>query len=366
MPAPSTLDPQAAHESRLVALSPDLLGAAAFDGTVRLANPAWSAALGLDASELESRAWIDLIHPDDREEARAAVQRMARGERVEGLVCRLTGADGTERCYLWSGRGSPQDGCFYIAGKDITERRRLESELESRARRLEAINAELQEFAYVASHDLAEPLRMVTSYLELLERRYGERLDDTAREFIGFAVGGARRMRALIDDLLAISRVGSGQLERREVDLGALLDAVLRDLSRAIAEARATVEVPGDPPVVHADPTQLGQLLQNLIANAVKFRAPDRAPRVVVSATPRDGGVVLEVADNGIGIAPDQQERIFTMFTRLHPRDEYDGTGIGLALCRRIAQRHGGRIWVRSAPGEGSAFCVWLPGGERG
>ncbi len=357
----STLDPLAAHESRLVALSPDLLGAVGSDGRMRLLNPAWTASLGWPEDRLRSTPFVELIHPDDREAAGAVVRRLAAGERVEDFACRVLRADGSDRCYLWSGQGSPADGCFYVAGKDITERQRLEAESAHRAERLERINAELQEFAYVASHDLAEPLRMVTAYLELLQRRYGGRLDDTADEFIGFAVGGAVRMRGLIDDLLAYSRVGSHELERHDVDLREVVGHVLRGLERAIDDARATLVVAKDLPVVRGDATQLGQLLQNLIANAVKFRAEGRPPRVELVAERREGAVGFSVADNGIGIDPQQIERIFKMFARLHGRDEYDGTGIGLALCRRIAERHGGRITVESEPGAGSRFTVLLP-----
>jgi PAS domain S-box-containing protein len=350
-----------AHESRLLALSPDLLGAAGFDGFMKLLNPAWSAMLGWTDEQLRTTPYLDFIHPDDREETRAAVERLAVGQRVDEFVCRVLRADGSDRCILWSGQASPEDGCFYIAGKDITERQALEHELAQRAARLERINTELQEFAYIASHDLAEPLRMITSYLELLQRRYGGQLDETADEFIGFAVGGAERMKTLIDDLLAYSRVGSHDMQRGEVDLAEVLRHVLHGLERAIQDAHAEIDVPEvlAPPV--GDATQLGQILQNLIANAVKFHQPGTPPRVVVTAVSADDGVRISVADNGIGIPAQQQDRIFKMFARLHSRDEYEGTGIGLALVRRIAERHGGRVTVESVPDEGSTFHVWLP-----
>jgi signal transduction histidine kinase len=168
-------------------------------------------------------------------------------------------------------------------------------------------------------------------------------------------------MKALIDDLLAYSRVGSHELEQARIDLADLVARVLQGLERATAEAGATVEVAAPLATPVGDPAQLGQLLQNLIANAVKFHAPDRPPLVTLSAVAEDEGVRLSVADNGIGIPAAQQERIFKMFARLHGRDEYDGTGIGLSLCRRIAERHGGRIWVESELERGSTFHVWLP-----
>jgi len=350
-----------ADASRLLAMSPDLLGACGFQGYITLLTPAWSATLGHPEEELLGTPYAEFVHPEDRPAFAGLVERLAEGARVEDVVCRLRHADGTYLWLLWSAQGSPEDGCFYVAGKDVTERIRLEEELHHRAARLEQTNAELQEFAYVASHDLSEPLRMVTSYLELLERRYGDRLDESAHQFIGFAVDGAARMKALIDDLLAYSRVGTHELEVGDVDLDALLGHVLRALGPAIEEAGAEVDVPPGLPPVRCDATQLGQLLQNLIANAVKFRAPDRPPRIAVRAVADATGVDLSVADNGIGIAPHQRDRIFKMFARLHGQDEYGGTGIGLALCRRIVERRGGRITVESEVGVGSTFHVRIP-----
>ena len=355
------MDSPSAHESRLLALSPDLLGAAGFDGYMKLINPAWSKMLGWNDEQLRTTPYLEFIHPDDREMTREAVERLATGQRVDEFECRVLRADGSDRWILFSGQASAEDACFYVAGKDISDRRTMERELAERAERLERINTELQEFAYIASHDLAEPLRMITSYLELLQRRYGGQLDETADEFIGFAVGGAVRMRQLIDDLLAYSRVGSHEMEHGPVDLSEVLRHVLTGLERAIVDAGAEVETDGVLASPSGDATQLGQLLQNLISNGVKFHRPDERPVVRVAAVAEDGGVRISVADNGIGVPIHQQERIFKMFARLHGRDEYEGTGIGLALCRRIAERHGGRIWVESEHGAGTTFHVWLP-----
>lgn len=229
--------------------------------------------------------------------------------------------------------------------------------------RIGALEADLQELVHVASHDLTEPLRMVTSYLGLLERRYGDQLDGTAHEFIGYAVDGAERMRALLDDLLRYSRTGGRTLELEPVDVGEVLAGELRSLGVMIEQAAASVVVEGELPTVEGDLVQLGQVLQNLVSNAVKFHRPGERPSVVVSAQRDHAGQawVLQVADDGIGIAPRDQERIFGVFQRLHAREEYAGTGIGLALCRRIVERHGGRIDVVSAIGEGTAFRVVLP-----
>ena len=359
--ATNTIDSQAAPETRLLAMAPDLLGAAGFDGLLRLVNPAWTTALGWSSDQLLSRPYLELVVADDRDVARNAFDRVAAGEAIHGLACRMLGPDGRERCILWSAHGVPGDDCFYLAGKDITERKRLEDELAVRAEKLERTNAELQDFAYIASHDLAEPLRMITSYLELLQRRYEGQLDDTADEFIGYAVGGAVRLKALIDDLLTYSRVGTHDITRVDVDLGELLDAVLLGIERAVTDAGAVIERSEPPAPLPGDPAQMAQLLQNLLLNAVKFHARDQAPRVRVSCVEEGEGVRLSVADDGIGISAQHHERIFKMFARLHGRDEYEGTGVGLAVCRRIADRHGGRIWLESAPDAGSVFHVWLP-----
>ncbi|HEX2049459.1 MAG TPA: PAS domain S-box protein [Actinomycetota bacterium] len=242
----------------------------------------------------------------------------------------------------------------------VVERARAERILEDRARDLERSNAELEQFAYVASHDLQEPLRMVASYVELLRSRYRGELDDDADTFIDFAVDGANRMRSLINDLLAYSRVQrrGGGLE--PVDTGAVVDQAVSNLALAVADAGGRVTRDDVMPVVHGDVTQLVQLVQNLIGNAVKFRG-ESPPEVHVSAERRGAEWVFSVADNGIGISPAYAQRIFTIFERLHGPDEYTGTGIGLAICKRIVERHGGRIWVESREGAGATFRFTVP-----
>ncbi|MGH9756379.1 MAG: sensor histidine kinase, partial [Candidatus Acidiferrales bacterium] len=232
-------------------------------------------------------------------------------------------------------------------------------ELAERAKDLIRSNSELQQFAYVASHDLQEPLRMVASFTQLLAKRYRDKLDDDARDFINYAVDGATRMQTLISDLLTYSRVGTQGKPLEPTACDEVLDRVLRNLKFAIEESGA--KVTREPlPVVMADAQQLGQLFQNLISNAIKFHG-ETPPRVEISAKSSGGIWTFSVRDNGIGISPDHSERIFIIFQRLHTRTEYSGTGIGLAVCKKVAERHGGRIWVESAPEGGSIFRFTIP-----
>jgi light-regulated signal transduction histidine kinase (bacteriophytochrome) len=245
--------------------------------------------------------------------------------------------------------------------RDITGRKQAEERLRAVAADLERSNKELEQFAYVASHDLQEPLRMVASYTQLLARRYKGKLDSEADEFIGFAVDGARRMQELINDLLTYSRVGSRPLDLQLVDSGQVVDQVIGDLGPSIEETGARIER-DELPTVYADRLQLHQLFQNLIANALKFQKPGVAPEVRVSARSDDGQWTFSVSDNGIGIEPQYLQRIFVLFQRLHSRAEYPGTGIGLAICKKIVERYGGTMRVESEPGRGTTFEFTMPG----
>jgi chemotaxis family two-component system sensor kinase Cph1 len=254
---------------------------------------------------------------------------------------------------------SPVAGYGMIIG-DLRERTALVHALTERAAQLARSNHELEEYAYVASHDLQEPLRMVSSYAQLISRRYSGRLDKDADEFLGYAVDGAKRMQRLVDDLLSFSRVGTRGEPFRQVSLEVVLGQALDDLSVTLAESGGVVT--HDPlPEVRADAPQVRQLLQNLIGNALKFRGAE-PPQIHIGARRGPDGITISVHDNGIGIAPEYQEKIFVMFQKLHPRDRYPGTGIGLAICKKIVERHGGRIWVESMgqAGDGSTFFFTL------
>ncbi|HET9050629.1 MAG TPA: ATP-binding protein, partial [Candidatus Dormibacteraeota bacterium] len=243
--------------------------------------------------------------------------------------------------------------------RDITQRLRDQHELVRRSNELQRSNAALEDFAYIASHDLQEPLRMVASYLELLERRHSSELDGEALEFLGFAVDGAKRMQALINDLLLYSRAGGLSEEPRPTDCNVVLQRVLATLRSTIEEGGASVTV-GELPVVTAHATELVQVFQNLVGNALKFRG-ERAPVISIGADLDGDHWVFSVRDNGLGIEPRHAERIFMIFKRLHAPQRYAGTGIGLAICKRVVERRGGRIWVEPAEGGGSVFRFTLP-----
>jgi signal transduction histidine kinase len=239
------------------------------------------------------------------------------------------------------------------------ERTRAEESLQKASGNLTRSNAELQQFAYIASHDLNEPLRMITSYLQLVEERWKSKLDPQAQEFIGFALDGAQRMRALIADLLAYSRLEAKAAPFETVDCEQVFQTAVQNLKIAIQENNAAIH--HEPlPKVRGDPVQITQVFQNLIGNALKFHGT-ASPEVRVGATRKDGEWIFFVRDNGIGIDPKHFERIFIIFQRLHTRQQYSGTGMGLAICKRIVERHGGRIWVESEPGEGATFFFTLP-----
>ncbi len=328
-------------------------------------NPQFSRFTGYTEDELIGMDPSSLVVPEDRVQVRENAVRALKAGRPFDYEYRIHNKAGETRWIMESVVSIDYHGKRASLGNyvDITERKRAEEAQKHTLADLERSNEELAQFAYVASHDLQEPLRMVASFTQLLSRRYKGQLDEDADEFIRFAVDGVTRMQNLINDLLAYSRVGTrgGAMELTEADH--ILDRVCADLAATIEESGAVVNR-GELPSVWVDPTQFGQLIQNLVANAIKYRTPGRAPEVTVSAVHEAGAWRFTVKDNGIGIAPDYFERIFIIFQRLHGKEDYEGTGIGLAICKKIVERHAGHIWVESEPHAGSAFHFTIPDRE--
>ncbi|GAA0580530.1 ATP-binding protein [Caenispirillum bisanense] len=306
--------------------------------------------------------------PGDRH---AWQQALYRDGVARDFVVRMQTYNGRRFTAMLSATKSVHEGqlAWLVALVDITQRLRTEESLrtaknqaEATARELVRSNADLEQFAYVASHDLREPLRTVASYVNLLERRYTDQLNPQAREFIAFARSGVERMEHLIQDLLEYSRAGRGIPATDPVPLDAVVNEALVNLDAAVRRSEGTIRIEAALPAVRGDRSDLLRLFQNLIGNALKYRHPERAPDIRIGCLPRpEGGLTISVADNGIGIAPAHFERIFLIFQRLHGRNAYEGTGIGLAICRKVVERLGGSIRLDSAEGIGTTFHIDLP-----
>ncbi len=325
-------------------------------------NKAYAQMVGYQPFEMIGKDWKETVYPEDLDKLLVAYQQMladgkvkteARGVRKDGSIFykQLVMISAYDEQKQLTGHH-----CFM---KDISDRKQAEEELKNQRQELMRSNAELEQFAYVASHDLQEPLRMVTSYLQLLERRYKHKLDANADEFITYAVDGASRMQVLINDLLTYSRLSRPSQPFKLVDCNLILNDILANLQIAIKDNKVVVTHDTLPKIIAA-PTQLSQLFQNLIGNAIKFR---REIPLQIHITAEHHGVkwLFSVQDNGIGIESQYINRIFLIFQRLHSRTKYPGTGIGLAVCKKIVERHGGELWVESELGKGSTFYFTIP-----
>jgi len=344
---------------RMYGLSTDLICALGFDGYFKEVNPAFERVLGYRQDEMLTSPYIEFIHPDDRAATQAAAATLAEGQALAGFENRFRCKDGSWKWLLWNATSDPREQLIYGMAHDVTERKQVDETLKKTLAEVERSNKELEQFAYVASHDLQEPLRMVSSYTQLLAKHFGGQLDQDARDYVGYAVDGANRMQRMIQDLLLYSRAMTRGKAQEPVDLDGVLGEALANLQMTIGETGSMISA-DNLPTVNADRLQLVQVFQNLVGNAIKFRKEGDSPRVQISAR-RDGAEwIISVKDNGIGIDPKHFSRLFVIFQRLHGPQQYPGTGIGLALCQRIIARHGGRIWVESAPGKGSEFLFTL------
>jgi PAS domain S-box-containing protein len=367
--------------AQIVESSNDAIFAKTLEGTILTWNPAAEAMYGYTAAEVIGRSVSRLASPDQPSEFAEIVERIKRGESIPALETERVRKDG-RKIQVSLSLSPMRDASGQIVGistvaRDVTEGKRAEaelrgyqlhleelveqrtSELEQAAEDLTRSNKDLEQFAFIASHDLQEPLRTVSGFVQLLQKKYANHLDAEADTFIEFAVDGTKRMETLIRDLLAYARVGTHSREPVSTDAGAALGQALANLHESIQETGAEI-TQGDLPTVRADPSQLAQLFQNLIGNALKFRS-EAAPKIHVDARREGDFWWFSVRDNGIGIEPQFQDQIFEVFRRLHTRERYGGTGIGLAICKKIVDRHGGRLWVESEPGQGATFHFTLP-----
>lgn len=336
------------------------------DGRLVAANPAALALVGGELAPVEGLpfwevGWIDV--PAEQVRCRQALDSTANGRwtRLEILRHNPDGAKMWVDVSFRPVMGTGGTVAWIVAeGRDQTDRRQREDALNRAVDELTRSNQELERFAHVAAHDLQEPCRTIVSYAQLLERRFAGTLDQDGREFLAYLIGGAHRMRDLVTDLLAYSRIKGKAAPFGDVACGEIVSGVVADLQRTITEASARVEI-GSLPTVSGDRPQLTHLFLNLLGNALKFRDPERTSEIRVSAAREGADWLFRVADNGIGIAPSYHQRVFEIFQRLHGPDRYPGTGIGLAICRKVVERHGGRIWVESEAGCGATFCFTLP-----
>jgi len=325
-------------------------------------NDAFTRIMGYPKADVIGRTALEVGIWETAHERQRMLEALTDSTRLENFEVRIRRADGVVIDSLLSVERANLGGedCLIIVGRDISDRKRVELLLRGTAAELRRSNAELEQFAYVASHDLREPLRMVSSYVAMLERRYGDLFDDDARDFIGFVREGAQRMDRMVLDLLEYSRIGRLGAAPAPTSLADVVDGALDALRLSSDEASASITVAGTWPVVTGSRGELVRLFQNLIGNALKYRHADRQPVIRITCQDLENAWQIAVSDNGIGIAAEYFERIFAIFQRLHTRDKYDGTGIGLAICKKIVEHHGGRIWVESIAGEGTTFFFTL------
>jgi PAS domain S-box-containing protein len=320
--------------------------------------------LGHTEDELTQMTAGHLTHPDDAAREQALLEELAAGTRGSyGIEKRNRHRDG-HWIWVWvtvsllDGGEPPRLALAHFL--DITERKRSEEELRRTRINLERSNDELDQFAYVASHDLKEPLILLSAYARMLDDRHSDELSEQGRTFLGHVRSEAERMKSMIDDLLDYSRLETRAEDAVDVDLAESLETALRTIGPTLEEAGAEVDVEGPLPLLRGSPSQFERLFRNLISNAIKFHGDD-PPRVRIRAQQDGEEWLFEVQDNGIGIDPSKADRIFDVFQRLHSQESYAGTGMGLAICKRVVERHGGRIWAEPGPEGGSIFRFALP-----
>ncbi len=353
--------------NRFFQLSVDLLAIASFDGYFKQLNPSWAKALGHSEEELKARPFLELLHPLDRETTASEIEMLKTGSAIRYFESRYRCRGEAYRWLGWTVAPFPEEGLLYIFARDITARRlaeekilSLNEQLEKRVLQLTETNQEMETVTYSIAHDLRAPLRSMLGFARAILEDYGAKLDAPGQEFANRIVHSAKRMDDLIQDLLSYSRLSREEIELGAVNLEAALDEVLRQCEPQVREKEAEIRV--QPPLsdVWAHKGLLVQLLVNLVSNSLKFVAPGVKPSVRIWTEEGDACVRLSIQDNGIGIATAHQQRIFHVFERLHSAEQYPGTGIGLAIVSKAAERMGGRVGVESQPQQGSRFWVEL------
>ncbi len=352
-------------------LSLDFLCIAHTDGHFLKLNPAFQDCLGFPLKSLENRHFLELVHPDDVESTAEAFASNIGGTATHYFEVRMLTVSGGYRWLRWASRPVAETKRLYASGQDITGLKHTQQRLQGTLRELRRSNEELQSFAYSASHDLREPLRKIRLFSDTLLREWGQTLGERGTDYLRRMGTAAERMTRLIDDLLVLSRISTRAKTFEPADLNTTLGAVMDDLTVQVQETGARVHLPQHLPTIEGDATQIHQLLQNLLSNALKFHLPGVPPEVHVHVEdlprgiPGEGiaepAVRLSVQDNGTGFDPRQAGRLFAIFQRLHHREDYEGTGVGLAMCKKIVDRHRGLIHADAMPGKGATFTVVLP-----
>ena len=348
------------ERDRFFNLSLDLLCIAGTDGYFKRLNPAFSETLGYTTEEFLARPFIEFIHPNDRAASLAEVEKLAGGQCAIDFVNRYQCKDGTWKWLSWNVQPLPAEGLLYATARDITEQRAVEAKLVSNSNMLQVANAELESFSYSVSHDLRTPLRAIDGFAQLLHEVSENHLDDTGKRYINVIRDSAQRMGALIDDLLAFSRLGRESVVKSLVDMAALAREAKALAVQASPGCKAIVNL-GELPCSLADRKLMLQVWVNLLSNAIKYSQKVDVPRIEIRGRRDGANIIYSVRDNGVGFDMRHYRKLFGVFERLHSAEEFPGTGVGLAIVRRIVSRHDGRVWAESAPGEGATFFFSLP-----
>ena len=353
----------AAHLGQFFTLSIDMFCIAGLDGYFKLVNPAWEATFGFTPEEMTSQPFIEFIHPDDIEPTNERyASQVEQGKDIVEFENRYRCKDGSYRWLLWNSKTVTDQQLIYAVARDITKAKRVEQELEQKARELQRSNEELDDFTHVVSHDLKEPLRGIEAFSGFLIEDYGDKLDETGRRYINVLQQSAVRLRDLIDDLLELSRIGRTAPHRTPVPMDSIMQELRESLAYTISTGGVELRVQENLPTVIGDRVRILQVFENLVSNAVKYNDKPQGGVIEITCEERDDEFVFCVRDNGPGIAPQYHEKVFRIFQRLVRRDEQEGTGVGLALCKKIVEARGGRIWVESeGDGQGSAFFFTIP-----